>query len=226
MDAAKRGGFRTKLKSADAVEDEIGRYQALLDQTAEHIMSGVGVARGDVDRASTYKALGKFARTGDKDGFYNATLTEDPASGGVLVPFELANDIVVAQKKLDPFRTVARVVSIKTAASKYEQPVFDGEPDSGWVGEADPRSAGSMGRPVLRSLPGRRGLREHPGERLARFRNSDRRIRGPGDRQGLRSQGRSRLLIGTGTKQPVGFLLYPSPLTLMKIVPSARSRRL
>jgi len=89
----------------------------------------------------TKAAFGQYCRTGEMPSSERKAWTEASDSAGVLVPEEIASEVMAVAKKFSPLRDVCKVLSIKTTASKFVQPILtDGAP-SGWVGETDDRSS-------------------------------------------------------------------------------------
>lgn len=89
--------------------------------------------------ADTKSTLGRYVRTGEAPATERKAWTEASDSAGVLVPTEIASEVMAVAAKYSPLREVCRVIPITTTASKFVQPIItDGAP-SGWVGEVDDR---------------------------------------------------------------------------------------
>ncbi|GAB6035774.1 hypothetical protein JCM15519_03330 [Fundidesulfovibrio butyratiphilus] len=137
--------FDAMEREHKAVGDALDRYQALLDKIADE--RGASDFSGSYspdfyDGGSMRDALKDYVIRGDASGFgFSNALTEGADSGGVLVPFELSREIMAIAKKYSPLRDLARVVQIKTTASRFAQPVIVSGAGSGWVGEEDARPA-------------------------------------------------------------------------------------
>jgi HK97 family phage major capsid protein len=118
---------------------EIERLEKEIDELVKKGRPGIGwdtISGGASHQA--VKSLGAFVRSGDV-GWEMKALTEDAASGGIVIPHEMAREIAIQEQKYSPLRSICNVVSIKTAASKYIQPVMTSGPGVGWVGETDAR---------------------------------------------------------------------------------------
>jgi len=133
-------------EQGDAVEKfkafhkgEIDRLEKEIDDLVKRGRPGFGPGVSGPG-AQAVKSLGAFVRTGEV-GWDQKGLTEASDSGGVIVPTEMAREIMIQEEKYSPLRGICNVVSIKTAASKYIQPVMTSGPGVGWVGEVDARTA-------------------------------------------------------------------------------------
>ena len=202
------------------VDAEIDRQLRVMDQAGETRRAGGLPARGG-DSQKALAALGSFARTGDRGGFgiYASALTEGADSGGIIVPYELSDQIISTQKKMDPMRQVCRVVPIKTTATKFIQPIFNGILDSGWVGEGDLRPETSTAALSGVEFPDAEVYANVP---LSGWLEEDAQV---GQfvvqeiaKEFARKEGQA-FLSGNGTKQPLGFLACPQASTVDEVRP-------
>lgn len=136
--------FESLEREHKAVGNSLDRYQALLDRAAQDSQpagSIDGRGHSSFGGASDMRAaLGGFVIRGDASGLgIRNALTESSDSGGVIVPCELSQQILAVAKKYSPLRDLCRIVEIKTAASKFAQPVITSGAGTGWVGEEDAR---------------------------------------------------------------------------------------
>jgi len=208
--------FDKKQNEFDNIEAQLDRYQNALDNLSEDPnRRRRGAGANEADAQAAVAALGQFARTGSVDGFgvNNAALTEGADSGGIVVPRELADKIISTQRAYDPMRLVCTVVSSKTAATKYDVPLFNGTVDSGWAGETDPRAAGSISALESVVFPDAEIWANIP---ISAWLEEDSRI---GDfvvreiaKEFARKEGVA-FISGSGTKQPLGFLSSPQAAT-------------
>jgi len=86
-------------------------------------------------------AFGQYLRTGEMPASERKSWTEASDSAGVLVPEEIATEVMAVAKKFSPLREVCKVLTIKTTASKFVQPIIAEGAPSGWVGETDDRTS-------------------------------------------------------------------------------------
>jgi len=207
---AKFDALEREIKSLDV---QLDQYQTVLNQTAERLHSGdspstasVGLYSGD--RASIAAAVGAYALRGDSSGI-NASMTEG-GNGSILVPHEIASEVVAVSKKFSPIRSIAKVVSITTAASQYIQPVITDGATTGWAGETDERT--TTDAPTIEGVtfPDAEMFANVP---LTVWMDEDTKagnliIQELGKAFG-RTEG-AAFLAGTGTKQPIG-LLHTAP---------------
>lgn len=119
--------------------EEIQRLEREIDDLVKRGRPGFGVGVSGPG-AQAVKSLGAFVRTGEVSWDMKG-LTEASDSGGVIVPTEMAREIMIQEERYSPLRSICNVVQIKTAASKYIQPVMTSGPGVGWVGETDARTA-------------------------------------------------------------------------------------
>ena len=119
-------------------ESEVKQLGAAMDRLAA-MVNRPPMPGGYSDTSESKATLGRYIRTGDVPDTERKAWTEAGDSAGVLVPSEIASEVMAVAKKYSPLREVCRVIPITTTASKFVLPVVtDGAP-SGWVGEVDER---------------------------------------------------------------------------------------
>lgn len=133
-----QGNAFSAFKSA--TDSEIKSLGRALDEISKKMNRPPMGASGFSDASTETKAaLGRYVRTGEAPATERKAWTEASDSAGVLVPSEIASEVMAVAKKYSPLREVCRVIPITTTASKFVQPIItDGAP-SGWVGEVDDR---------------------------------------------------------------------------------------
>ena len=118
--------------------DALDRQDRLLASVAKELSSGGGLVA--VKEAEASNAFGSFARRGDTSAFgVQGSMTEDPNSAGVLVPYELDSIIQRQALKFSPLRGICRTVNIGTTASKFTTPLLLDGAATAWVNETEAR---------------------------------------------------------------------------------------
>lgn len=123
-----------------ATDSEIKALGRAIDEMSKK-MNRPPVGGSDFSNASTETkaALGRYVRTGEAPATERKAWTEASDSAGVIVPEQIASEVMAVAVKYSPLREVCKVIQIQTTASKFVQPIItDGAP-SGWVGEVDDR---------------------------------------------------------------------------------------
>ena len=136
--------FNTLERECLAVEAQMGRMQSIMDREAQRGKSrDFSTSHHNEPAAGDgLAALGSFALRGETEGFgFRAALTEEAGSGGVLVPAQLASEVLAVARKYSPLRGLAKTISIQTSASKFTQAVVVDGAGTGWVGEDTARPA-------------------------------------------------------------------------------------
>lgn len=187
-------------------DDEIKQLGRAMDEIAKK-MNRPPMPGGSFSASSETKAsLGRYVRTGEAPATERKSWTEASDSAGVLVPSEIASEVMAVAAKYSPLREVCRIIPITTTASKFVQPIItDGAP-SGWVGEVDDRP--NTAAPSIEGItfPDAECFCNVP---LSAWVDEDTQaaqlvIQEIGKAFG-RAEG-AAFIVGTGTKQPVGFL--------------------
>jgi len=201
-----------KLESEIKIIDEqVAHYDKLLQMTADEITGG-RIPGSNLDAKDALKALTTFARTGSTEGLgIRNAFTE--GDNGFLVPEELEFEIISIQKNYSPLRQICQQYRIETAASKYTLPVNLGGTGTGWVGETDARPA--TGAPGLVSVdfPDAEVYANLP---ISQWFLDDRQIGSWFETELAKEFSRVEavaFISGSGTKQPKGFLTYPTATT-------------
>lgn len=133
--------FNAMEREVIEIDGQIERYSRALDAVAGELRAGSTMG-GD---APSNAAVGAFGIRGDRSGFgFQNALTEGADSGGVLVPTEIASQVMAVAKRYSPLRGLCTVINIKTAASKYSQPIVTDGAGAGWVGEETARPSTSV----------------------------------------------------------------------------------
>lgn len=199
------------------IDEQLNRYERVLQATAVELAEGRITPLSNSDgeystsRAKATAAIGAFALRGDRSGFgFRNALTEGPDSGGVLVPHEIAGEVLSVAKKFSPLRSISKVVQIQTTASQYVQPVVVDGAATGWVGETDERTSTDAPKIAGVEFPDAEMYANVP---LTAWLDEDTKV---GDiiiselgKAFGRTEGKA-FLDGTGVKQPVG-LLHTAP---------------
>lgn len=213
---------KRKLENLEAeimeIDDQIHHHDKAINMVSDRLHSNGGHSFGTGGKTEASPeikaALAKFYRSGDSSGFsgVRGALTES-GDGGVIVPHELASEIISIQQKFSPMRQICRVVVSKTTASKYTQPVNVGDLGGGWVGEQTARPA--------TDTPGLEGVTFNDSECYAnlpvsQWQEEDSLV-GSWIMQELakefsRKEGVA-FLSGTGATQPKGILTYTTAAT-------------
>lgn len=212
-DTIKFNGLESEVATTD---EAIDRYNRALASVSDQLQGGhsLGTTSGGMysgERANAAAAVGAFALRGDRSGFgINAAMTEGADSGGVLVPHEIAGEVLSVAKKFSPLRDICKVVQIKTTASQYVQPVVTDGAATGWVGETDERTSTDAPKIAGVEFPDAEMYANVP---LTAWLDEDTKV---GDiiiselgKAFGRTEGKA-FIDGTGTKQPIG-LLHTAP---------------
>lgn len=195
-------------------DDEIKQLGRAIDELSKKAnrpyAGGSSFSRDDLEMKTK---LAEFIKSGDMSLFEKKALTTAGDSGGVVVPQQLASEIVSLQQKYSPLRSVCRVVSIETLASSYVQPVNTGGTDSGWVGESDARPATNTPNLESVAFPDGEVYANLP---ISQWFEEDAQVANwliqEIAKEFSRKEG-AAFIFGTGTKQPKGFLSYATAAT-------------
>jgi len=211
---AKEKEFNALEREIITIDEQFAAMDRALDAAGAALSRGenpAAAAGGYASRAQAAAAIGAFAVRGDRSGFgFQASLTEGVDSGGVLVPSEIASEVLSVAKKYSPLRSICKVVPITTAASKYVQPVVVDGAATGWVGELDERTSTDAPKIEGVEFPDAEMYANVP---VSVWLDEDTKageiiISELGKAFG-RTEGKA-FLDGSGTKQPVG-LLHTAP---------------
>lgn len=151
-----RRGFAdvVKAEKVDRINDEVGKLQAALEQTATDIAAlrlggGTGAAPGLADAEYTDAFRAHFRR-----GDVRAALNKgEDDEGGYLAPVEWDRTITDRLIQVSPMRAISSVMTISTAGFSK---LFNARgATSGWVGEDDARP--ETGTPTFGALAYRPG---------------------------------------------------------------------
>jgi len=205
------GNVKAKL---DAIEAEISR----IDDSIEHeekivrfAAEAIGAGRipgAKLGARESSIALAQYYKTGDASGFGPRNTWTEAGDGGVIVPVELHEQILLAQQKYSPLRGICRILQTRTAHSSFTFPVAKSAAAVGWVGETDTRNLTDT--PVLDSVtfPDCEAYVLLP---VSAWMESDTMIADFIQTELARAFGRSegeKFLTGSGTKAPKGILSY------------------
>lgn len=160
----------------------------------------------DSATAEIKSTLGRYVRTGEAPSTERKAWTEAGDSAGVLVPSEIASEVMAVAKKYSPLREVCKVISIQTTASKFVQPIITEGAPSGWVGEVDDRP--NTAAPSIDGItfPDAEVFCNIP---LSAWVDEDTQAASLVINEIGKAFGRAEgaaFINGTGTKQPIGFL--------------------
>lgn len=201
---AKLDELETKIESVDR---QIVREERVIQGAADAIASGRVPGRS-MDAKEASLALAQFYKTGDTSGFGPRNTWTEAGDGGVIVPVELHEQILLAQQKYSPLRGICRILQTRTAHSSFVFPVAKTAAAVGWVGETDTRNLTDT--PILDSVtfPDSEAYVLLP---VSAWMESDTMIADFIQTELARAFGRSegeKFLTGSGTKAPKGILSY------------------
>lgn len=199
------------------IDGQINREERAMAMAADDLARGnfSGNRRGGEGASpDQIRALAAFYKNGDTSGFgdFRNALTES-GDGGILVPHELAEEIISVQQKYSPMRQICRVVMSKTNSSRYTQPVNVGGMETAWVGE-------NSARPET-DTPSIEGVTFNDSEvytnlPVSQWQEEDSLVGSwlmtEIGKEFSRKEG-AAFLLGTGATQPKGILTYPTALT-------------
>jgi HK97 family phage major capsid protein len=191
----------------EAVDRQIHREERILQSAADTITAG-RVPGGSMGAKDAAIALAQYYKTGDTSGFGPRNTWTEAGDGGVVVPHELHEQILLAQQKFSPLRTICRILQTRTAHSNFTVPVATSGAAVGWVGETDTRNLTDT--PVLDSVtfPDSEAYVLLP---VSAWMESDTMIADFIQTELARAFGRAegeKFLSGSGTKAPKGILSY------------------
>ncbi|MEL7638448.1 MAG: phage major capsid protein [Solidesulfovibrio sp.] len=198
-----------KAKHDGDIEQLSAAMDELFKKANRPPAAGGGSWRGDEIKSK----LASYIKSGDMSLFGQKALTTATDSGGVVVPKQLASEIVNLQQKYSPLRSVCRVVQIETLASNYSQPVNTGGVDSGWVGEVDARPATNTPNLSNVDFPDSEVYANLP---ISQWFEEDARVAdwlvNEIAKEFSRKEG-AAFVSGNGVKQPKGILAYATAAT-------------
>jgi len=139
-DTAKQREFNDTEAAIMAIDGQLDKYERALIAAGERLRGGAPVGGSKVDLNTSIRALGEFAKTGDRFEFGVQNSMTESGDAGVVVPHELYNEILRVAEKFSPLRPLCRVIPIGTTASKFTFPVSTSGATGSWVGETDSRA--------------------------------------------------------------------------------------
>jgi len=198
------------------IEDKIEHEEKIMASISDNLnggrsFGGRGGKTGPSD--DQIKALATFCRSGDVSGFGLRNAMTEAGDAGVMVPSEIADEIVRMQEKYSPLRKICKVTTTKTTASKFTQPVITSGLESGWVGELDARPETDAptiegvtfpDAEVYCNLPISQWFEDDV--------NTGKFVMTEIAKSFSKKEG-AAFLLGTGVKQPKGILHYSTALT-------------
>lgn len=129
------------IAEIDALDDQITKFQAVLDRTADELARGEG--RGAVRSGSLFEAKNaarEYFLSGDASGFgYRNAMTEG-GNGAVLVPGEIRSEILKVVIRWSPLRGFVRVLTTETNPGEVVQPIITSGAVASWGNETSARN--------------------------------------------------------------------------------------
>lgn len=198
------------------IDDQIHHHDKAMAMVSDRLHSNGGHSFGNGGAGASddqIKALATFCRSGDVSGFGLRNAMTEAGDAGVIVPSEIADEIVRMQEKYSPLRKICKVTTTKTTASKFTVPVITSGLESGWVGELDARPETDAptiegvtfpDSEVYCNLPISQWFEDDV--------NTGKFVMTEIAKSFSKKEG-AAFLLGTGVKQPKGILHYSTALT-------------